>query len=161
MPRNKKQGIALSLIMSLIMIYVMAALNLCVRAHAFYADSWAIALQRLPLGYIVGVLCDLCICTPLSRKIVGTVCRDNDREIFKVFILRFSMVIFMTVAMTVFSCIVSGKLGAEGAADFFTYLPYNFTIAMPIQMIIVAPLSLRLARLLAPEHELTAAGANA
>ena len=161
MPRNKKQGIALSLIMSLIMIYVMAALNLCVRAHAFYADAWVTALQRLPLGYVVGVLCDLCICTPLSRKIVGSLCEQKDKEIFKVFILRFCMVIFMTVAMTVFSCVVSGKLGTEGLADFFTYLPYNFTIAMPIQMIIVAPLSLRLARLIAPEHELSTAGANA
>ncbi len=152
MPRNKKQGIALSLIMSLIMIYVMAALNLNVRAHAFLAESWVTALKRLPLGYVVGVLCDLCICTPLSRKIVGSVCVEADREIFKVFILRFCMVIFMTIAMTVFSVIVSGKPGAAGIADFFTYLPYNFTIAMPIQMLIVAPLSLRIARCIAPEH---------
>ena len=55
-------------------------------------------------------------------------------------------VVLMTVAMTIFSVVVSGKLGMEGVIDFFTYLPYNFTIALPIQMLIVAPVSLRIAR---------------
>lgn len=155
MPQNKKQGIMLSLVMSLIMIYVMAALNLYVRAGKVYAEAWLIALQRLPLGYIVGILCDLCICTPLSRKIVKKATAPSDSEHVKVFILRFCMVVLMTVAMTVFSVIVSGKFGMEGFADFFTYLPYNFTIAMPIQMLIVAPLSLRFARLVFPQKEVT------
>ena len=150
MPHSKTQGLLLSLIMSLIMIYVMAVLNMDVRLGEFAANSWLIALKRLPLGYIVGIICDLCICTPLSRKIVATVCAPDDRERFKVFILRFCMVIFMTIAMTVFSCIVSGKLGMDGIIDFFTYLPYNFTIALPIQMLIVAPLALRMAKRIAP-----------
>lgn len=149
MPQNKKQGILLSLIMSLIMIYVMGALNIDVRNGSFTGDVWMIALKRLPLGYVFGIICDLCICTPLSRKIVAKLTLDSDQEILKVFVLRFCMVIFMTVAMTVFSVLVSGKLGTEGITDFFTYLPYNFTIAMPIQMIVVAPLSLRLARAIA------------
>lgn len=151
MPKNKAQGILLSLIMSLIMIYVMAALNLDVRAGAFLGSSWLIALQRLPLGYLVGIVCDLLICTPLSRKIVSKAARPEDSEGVKVFILRFSMVILMTVAMTIFSVLVSGKFGPEGVIDFFTYLPYNFTIALPIQMLIVAPLSLKLAQTISKE----------
>ncbi len=149
MPKSKKQGIALSFIMSFIMIYIMAALNLDVRDHAFLAINWTIALQRLPLGFIVGICCDLLICTPTSRKIVSSLCKDSDQEVLKVFVLRFCMVVLMTIAMTIFSCIVSGKLGMNGIVDFFTYLPYNFTIALPIQMIIVAPLSYRLSKLFA------------
>ena len=131
------------------MIYIMAALNLDVRDHAFLAINWTIALQRLPLGFIVGICCDLLICTPTSRKIVSSLCKDSDQEVLKVFVLRFCMVVLMTIAMTIFSCIVSGKLGMNGIVDFFTYLPYNFTIALPIQMIIVAPLSYRLSKLFA------------
>ena len=70
----------------------------------------------------------------------------EDPEIYKVLILRFCMVVLMTVAMTVFSVFAGGKTGMEGVIDFFTYLPYNFTIALPIQMLIVAPVSLRIAR---------------
>lgn len=146
MPKSKKQGIALSIIMTLIMIYVMAALNLDVRDHSFRTVNWMIALKRLPLGFIVGICCDLLVCTPTSRKIVSKVCKQSDQEQLKVFVLRFSMVVLMTVAMTIFSCLVSGKIGMSGIKDFFTYLPYNFTIALPIQMLIVAPLSYRLSK---------------
>jgi len=149
MPHSKKEGILLSLIMSLIMIYVMAALNNDVKLGTFSAASWRLALERLPLGYIVGIICDLCICTPLSRKIVAALSRPGDRELYQVFILRFCMVIFMTVCMTIFGIIASGEFGMAGVVSFFKYLPYNFTIALPIQMIIVAPLSLRLARKIA------------
>lgn len=144
MPKSKKQGILLSIIMSLIMIYIMAVLNMDVRLGRFAGESWLIVLERLPLGFLVGIICDLCICTPLSRRIVGAVCTDDDRERHKVFTLRFCMVVFMTIAMTVFSVAVSGLRGLDAVADFFTYLPYNFTIALPIQIIIVAPLSFNL-----------------
>ena len=149
MPHSKKEGILLSVIMSLIMIYVMAALNECVKTGAFTADAWVASLQRLPLGFVVGIICDTAICTPLSRKIVVAVSDENDRECFKVLILRFSMVVLMTVAMTVFSVIVTWESAQTAIAGFFKYLPYNFTIALPIQMLIVALVSLRLARAIA------------
>lgn len=139
------------MIMSLIMIYVMAALNNDVKIGAFAASSWLLALQRLPLGFVVGILCDLCICTPTSRKLVAKVSKESDSEVLKVFLLRFSMVVLMTVFMTIFGIIASGELGMEGVKSFFVYLPYNFTIALPIQMIIVAPVSLKLARAIARE----------
>ena len=71
MPHNKKQGLCLSFIMSFIMIYVMAALNIDVRQGYCSAQAWLIALQRLPLGFVVGILCDLLVCTPLSRRVVA------------------------------------------------------------------------------------------
>ena len=149
MPHSKKEGILLSVIMSLIMIYVMAALNECVKNGAFSAEAWVVSLKRLPLGFIVGIVCDMAICTPLSRKLVAAVSDDSDRECFKVLILRFSMVVLMTVAMTVFSVLVTLEDAQTAVAGFFRYLPYNFTIALPIQMLIVAPVSLKLARAIA------------
>jgi len=150
MPKSKLQGILLSLIMSLLMIYVMGAINLSVRSGTVSGEHWMTALKRLPLGYIVGICCDLLICTPLSRKIVEKATSETDAEKQKFFVLRFCMVILMTVAMTVFSVLVSGLSGKAAIRDFFTYLPYNFTIALPIQMLIIAPLSLRLAQTIAP-----------
>lgn len=149
MPSSKKEGIILSVTMSLIMIYVMAALNECVKSGAFSADAWLVSLKRLPLGFAVGIVCDMAICTPLSRKLVAAVSSESDRECFKVLILRFSMVVLMTVAMTVFSVAVTWENAGTAVGDFFKYLPYNFTIALPIQMLIVAPLSFRLAHAVA------------
>lgn len=149
MPKNKKQGIMLSMILSLLMIYLMAALNLYVR-DGVSAEAWLVALERLPLGFVFGILCDLFFCTPTSIRIVKKITKPDDDLKYKIFVLRFSMVILMTVVMTVFSVFASRKFGLEGVIDFFTYLPYNFTIALPIQMLFIAPLSVRIMRALYP-----------
>ena len=67
MPRNGKEGILFSFIMSAIMIYVMAALNYGVRIGDVGAAAWSYALFNWPLAYVVGMICDVCICTPTSR----------------------------------------------------------------------------------------------
>ena len=69
MPHNKKQGLCLSFIMSFIMIYVMAALNIDVHQGYCSAQAWLIAFQRLPLGFVVGILCDLLVVAPLSLRL--------------------------------------------------------------------------------------------
>ena len=68
---------------------------------------------------------------------------------YRAFVLRFCMVILMTLVMTVFSVVVSGKFGRAGLVEFFTNLSYGFTVALPLQMLIVASLSLRVAQMIA------------
>ena len=105
--------------------------------------------QAAPVGVRGWYICDMAVCTPLSRKLVAAVTGENDRECFKGLILRFSMVVLMTVAMTVFSVVVTWEDAQSAVSGFFRYLPYNFTIALPVQMLVVAPVSLRLARAIA------------
>lgn len=160
MPTSKKEGLLLSFLMSLIMIYVMAALNDAVKLGTLTLSSWLLALERLPLGFLVGILCDLLLCTPLSRRIVAAVTQPEDRRCFPILLLRFSMVVLITICMTVFSVLAGGSGGWTGVAEFFTYLPYNFTIALPIQMLLVAPLSARLAKRLASPRQTASAPAH-
>ena len=56
------------------------------------------------------------------------------------------MVVLMTAAMTVFSVVISWGGASAAVREFLRYLPYNFTIALLIQMIIVAPIAARLER---------------
>lgn len=67
MPRNGKEGILFSFIMSAIMIYVMAGLNYGVRTGDVGTAAWSYAFFNWPLAYVIGMICDLCICTPSSR----------------------------------------------------------------------------------------------
>ena len=59
MPRNGKEGILFSFIMSAIMIYVMAALNYGVRTGDV-GTAWNYVLFDWPLFYVIGMICDLC-----------------------------------------------------------------------------------------------------
>ncbi len=141
MPRNGKEGILFSFIMSAIMIYVMAALNYGVRTGDVGAAAWSYAFFNWPLAYVVGMICDLCICTPSSRAIMNRFCAQTDRALWKGITVKFLMVVLMTVFMTVFGAIMAFGFSMGAVAGFFSMFPYNFTIALPIQMLIVAPLS--------------------
>ena len=141
MPRNGKEGILFSFIMSAIMIYVMAALNYGVRTGDVGTAAWSYAFFNWPLAYVIGMICDLCICTPSSRAIMNRFCAQTDRAVCKGITVKFLMVVLMTVFMTIFGAIMAFGPSADAVVGFFSMFPYNFTIALPIQMLIVAPLS--------------------
>ncbi|OZG63323.1 permease of the major facilitator superfamily [Bifidobacterium lemurum] len=141
MPRNGKEGILFSFIMSAIMIYVMAALNYGVRTGDVGAAAWSYAVFNFPLAYVVGMICDLGICTPSSRKLAGMFCKEEDRPVWKGITVKFLMVVLMTVFMTIFGAIMAFGFTGAAVVGFFEMFPYNFTIALPIQMLIVAPLA--------------------
>lgn len=93
MPRNGKEGILFSFIMSAIMIYVMAALNYGVRTGDVGTAAWSYAFFNWPLAYVIGMICDLCICTPSSRAIMNCFCAQTDRAVWKGITVKFLMVV--------------------------------------------------------------------
>lgn len=72
MPRNGKESILFSFIMSVIMIYVMAALNYGVRAGNVGTASWSYALFNWPLAYVISIICDLCTNLHRLRLVSGS-----------------------------------------------------------------------------------------
>lgn len=156
MPRNGKEGILFSFIMSAIMIYVMTALNYYVRVFLefgeFPADwagfAWLYALLNFPLAYVIGMVCDLGFCSPASRRIMLHICHENDRGTWRFFVVKFGMVVLMTICMTAFGVFAAVGFGLQDISAFCLMFPFNFTIALPIQMLIVAPLSSKLVYLI-------------
>lgn len=141
MPRNAKEGILFSFIMSAFMIYIMAALNYGVRTGDFGGTAWYYAVINFPLAYAVGMVCDLCLCTPLSRKISSQITIPSDRPVWRGFVVKFCMVVFMTICMTVYGVFAAVGVGAQDVGAFFGMFPFNFILALPIQMCVIAPLS--------------------
>jgi len=140
MPKSKKEGVMFSFIMSAVMIFLMAALNYAVREGTLGQPAWRHAVTAFIPGYIFGMLCDLFVCSPLSRKITQKTVGDQ-KEGVQIFVIRFSMVVLMTLFMTVFGIVAGGARGYEIFAGSVKYFPYNFTIALPVQMLLVAPAS--------------------
>ena len=149
MPRNGKEGILFSFIMSALMIYIMAALNMYVRAALGLGgltlstpwEPWVYAVTNFLLAYLIGMICDLGFCTPTSRKCMMAFCKDSDRAVWKGITVKFMMVVLMTIAMTIYGAIAAVGFRVHALNAFFTLLPYNFIIALPIQMLVIAPLA--------------------
>lgn len=155
MPKSKKEGILFSFLMSAIMIFVMAALNYAVRMGGMTTDAWKHAVSAFIPGYIFGMICDLFLCTPFSRKVTAATAGDC-KEGIQLFVMRFTMVVTMTVFMTVFGIVAGGARGAAIVTGSCVYFPYNFTIALPIQMLLIAPISAWVVRKICrstPAHE--------
>lgn len=72
MPRNGKEDILFSFIMSVIMIHVMAALNYGVRAGDVGMAGWNHALFNWPLVYVIGMICDLYTSLHRLRLVSGS-----------------------------------------------------------------------------------------
>lgn len=72
MPHNGKEGILSSFVMSVIMIYVMAALNYGVRADNVGTASWSQALFNWPLAYVISIICNLCTSLHRLRLVSGS-----------------------------------------------------------------------------------------
>ena len=125
MPRNGKEGILFSFIMSAIMIYVMAALNYGVHTGDVGTAAWSYAFFNWPLAYVIGMICDLCICTPSSRAIMNRFCAQTDRAVWKGITVKFLMVVLMTVFMTIFGVIMAFGPSADAVVGFFSMFPYN------------------------------------
>ncbi len=140
MPRNGKEGLLFSFSMSALMIYLMAALNYGVRTGDVGATAWVYSFNNFPLAYLVGMVCDLFFCTPLSRRITGAFCRPDDRGVWKGICTKFCMVVLMTACMTVFGAVAAVGPSLQALGFSVALFPYNFTIALPIQMLAVAPL---------------------
>lgn len=149
MPRNGKEGILFSFVMSALMIYIMAALNMYVRAalglggltlgSAF--EPWVYAIRNFLLAFVVGMVCDLGFCTPTSRKCMMKFCDYSDRAVWKGIVVKFMMVVLMTIAMTVYGAIAATGFSIAAVFAFFTLLPFNFVIALPLQMLVIAPIA--------------------
>lgn len=160
MPKSKKETVLFSFLISAIMIFLMAALNHAVRTGGLTAASWTHAVHAFIPGYLFGMLCDLLICTPFSRWITVCAAGTDSRECIQVFIIRFSMVVTMTIFMTLFGVVAGGARGMEIVTASLLFFPYNFTIALPVQMLAVAPFSARLVRRLCPSPPVSTVSAQ-
>lgn len=143
MPRNGKEGLLFSFAMSALMIYIMAALNYGVRTGDVGGTAWSYAVFNFPLAFVVGIVCDLAICTPLSRWTMRATCRATDRPVWKGLVVKFCMVVLMTVAMTIFGVLEAVGPSRAAVTLFFVTFPYNFIIALPLQMLVIAPICAR------------------
>ena len=136
MPTNKKEGLIFTCLMCSMMVLGMSAWNLFLN-NAF---EWShLALGFLP-GFIVAGLLDILLVGPIAKKIAFSVLPENiERKIFIALTISGLMVLGMVSFMSIYGIVVNG---AE-----FTISNYartwgmNFVMALPLNLIIVGPIS--------------------
>lgn len=144
MPRNLKEEVVFTAIMTGLMVLVMTGYNVAM-AQGLSSGLVMEILKGYPLGLIVAIILDLLIVGPIAKGLAFKYIINDYMKKNTVLIgitISVMMVLGMVTFMSFFGIAVEGKL-AQGhilATYGHTWI-FNLIVALPLQLIIVGPIA--------------------
>ena len=139
MPRNKKESFIFTLIMCTFMVFFMTLYNM-IRIHGFSSDLWSHTLTGFPLGFIVALIADWFLVGPLAKEFVNKRLPEDAPIIKRILFIQTSMVSGMVIIMSLFGALMGIGLTSALPMAWLINIPYNFIVALPLQLILAGPL---------------------
>ncbi|KRM71951.1 DUF2798 domain-containing protein [Lacticaseibacillus brantae] len=140
MPKNLKEEILFTGMMAGMMVLVMSLYNV-MRVVGVNGTAVTKALIGFPLGLIVAGILDLALVGPIVKGIVFKYLikdPENTAPIRIALTISTLMVLGMVSLMTAYGLIMTGQIGWS---QYFTGWLINIVVALPLQLLIVGPLS--------------------
>ena len=137
MPRNKKEGIIFGVTMCFLMVCGMSAYNLALVGKLSYTKF---AIGLIP-GFIVAFFFDTVIVGPVAKKIAFKLPIDKNNKLQIILAISLLMVTGMVTFMSVFGLLIRPELLENIVSAYFTAWGMNFIAALPLQLLLVGPIS--------------------
>ena len=137
MPRNKKEGIIFGVTMCFLMVCGMSAYNLALVGKLSYTKF---AIGLIP-GFIVAFFFDTVIVGPVAKKIAFKLPIDKNNKLQIILAISLLMVTGMVTFMSVFGLLIRPELPENIVSAYFTAWGMNFIAALPLQLLLVGPIS--------------------
>ena len=137
MPRNKKEGIIFGITMCFLMVCGMSAYNLALVGKLSYTKF---AIGLIP-GFIVAFFFDTVIVGPVAKKIAFKLPIDKNNKLQIILAISLLMVTGMVTFMSVFGLLIRPELPENIVSAYFTAWGMNFIAALPLQLLLVGPIS--------------------
>lgn len=137
MPRNHKEELIFGTIMCGLMVLGMSAYNLTIH-NAFAIDRLLIGF--IP-GFIVAFILDNFIVGILAKKITFKLPLNLGKKWQVIITLSFFMVLGMVTLMSVYGLVAQGQFHGDILPKYLRAWGFNFIMALPLQLIIVGPIS--------------------
>ena len=148
MPKTKLESVIFTAVTAWIMVYGMTLYNLVLATGSFTNGTFLLALKEMWLEYVIIALCAYFISSPAAKKLAFRVVRPGDRPIAIILTIQ----VFTVVCQVALASILAVWHGAGFTVQFLpNYLiAYcrNFMLALPLQLLLVGPLSRFIFRLL-------------
>lgn len=137
MPTNKKEGIIFTLCMCSMMVLGMSCYNLVLHGE--------LTLQGLVFGFVPGfitaLILDVLIVGRIAKKIAFALPLDREKSWQLPLTISSLMVLMMVTFMSLFGLFMESGLGNFGVNDYFYAWIMNLIVALPLQLILVRPVS--------------------
>ena len=137
MPRNKKEGIIFGVTMCFLMVCGMSAYNLTLVGKLSFAKF---AVGLIP-GFIVAFFFDTVIVGPVAKKLAFKLPIDRDNKLQTILAISLLMITGMVTFMSVFGLLMRPELPENIIHAYFTAWGMNFIAALPLQLLLVGPIS--------------------
>ena len=137
MPRNKKEGIIFGITMCFLMVCGMSAYNLTLVGKLSYTKF---AIGLIP-GFIVAFFFDTVIVGPVAKKLAFKLPIDRNNKLQTILAISLLMITGMVTFMSVFGILMRPELPENIIHAYFTAWGMNFIAALPLQLLLVSPIS--------------------
>lgn len=137
MPRNKKEGIIFGVTMCFFIVCGMSAYNLALVGKLSFTKF---AIGLIP-GFIVAFFFDVVIVGPVAKKLAFKLPIDRNNKLQTILAISLLMVTGMVTFMSVFGLLMRPKLPENIVSAYFTAWGMNFIAALPLQLLLVGPIS--------------------
>ena len=137
MPRNKKEGIIFWVTMCFLMVYGMSAYNLSLIGKLSFTKF---AIGLIP-GFIVAFFFDTVIIGPVAKKIAFKLSIDKNSKLQIILAISLLMITGMVTFMSIFGLLMRPEMPQNIVSAYFIGWGMNFIAALPLQLLIVGPIS--------------------
>ena len=137
MPRNKKEGFIFTFIMCFLMVCGMSMYNLALVGHLTFMKF---AIGLIPV-FIIAFFFDAVVVGPVTKKIALKLPINRNNKLQVILAISLLMVTGMVTLMSMFGLLMHPGMSQNFASAYFISWRTNFTAALPLQLLIVGPIS--------------------
>lgn len=148
MPKTKLQGIVVTLISALFMVYLMVLYNISGANGKMENQSFLYALRAMWLFYPIAFIAVVFIARPLAQKLTFRLFNREDKPIFILLSIQSFAVCLMVIIMTLIATILSKGLTVNFVPQYLTSIWHNFVFAFCLQIFAVGPFARLMSRII-------------
>ncbi|WEV61100.1 DUF2798 domain-containing protein [Streptococcaceae bacterium ESL0729] len=138
MPENKKQGIFFTVIMCFLMVTGMSIYNLSLHNDLTMGNFFV----GLVPGFIVAFFLDVVVVGPIAKKVAFNLPFVNkNKKIQLILSISTCMVLGMVSFMSIFGLVLEAGLSSLNIHSYLKAWIMNFIMALPLQLVVVGPIS--------------------
>jgi hypothetical protein len=140
MGRNKKETFIFTLMMCFLMVTGMSIYNV-ILANGFTASVFADTARGFLPAFAVALLLDVFVISKPAKALAHKFIRDTDPMAKRVILISLFMVSGMVLCMSLYGALVHIGFSEELPLAYLSFIGKNFICALPLQLIVVGPLS--------------------
>ncbi|MHC5248688.1 DUF2798 domain-containing protein [Enterococcus sp. LJL90] len=140
MPKTKLEGILFTTTMCLLMVTGMSAYNLAIH-HSF---SWGALFGGLITGFIVAFILDVFIVGKIAKSVAFKLPINKEKMLHKILAISGCMVTGMVLCMSFYGVVYEQGFSENFLMMYLTAIGFNIIAALPLQLLIVGPISRKL-----------------